>query len=87
MSDVVMNDPVLAKLTEIFREMIGDPLITLQRETTAKDVKGWDSLIHVQLLVAIESSFGFRFTTGEVTGLANVGQLADVVARQTAVAR
>jgi acyl carrier protein len=82
MTDAVTKDTVWAKLTEIFREMIGDPAITLKRETTAKDVEGWDSLINVQLMVAIEGAFGMRFTTGEVTGLANVGELADVVARE-----
>ena len=54
--------------------------------TTADDVDGWDSLSHVQLMVAVERAFNIRFATAELTGLANVGELADVIDRRRAAA-
>ncbi|MDR1600388.1 MAG: acyl carrier protein, partial [Oscillospiraceae bacterium] len=47
--------------------------------TTAKDVADWDSLAHMNLIVAIEEEFGMRFTMGEVTGMKNVGEMLVII--------
>jgi acyl carrier protein len=75
-----------SRLTGIFRELFDDESLELRRETTAEDVEGWDSLTHVELLVEIERAFGIRFNTGEVAGLANVGEMVDLIARRTGAA-
>ncbi len=61
------------KLTLIFRDVFDDPRLTISDSTTAKDVVGWDSLIHVNLVVAVEKGFGVRFTTKDIKALDNVG--------------
>ena len=71
-------------LTAVFRDTFDDDTLTLNPETTAQDVDGWDSLRHIQLLVAVEKAFGMRFNTGEVANLANVGQMVDLIAKRTA---
>ena len=53
--------------------------MTVDRATTAADVEGWDSLMHVSLLVSMEKTFGVRFTSSEVASLKNVGELADLI--------
>lgn len=68
------------RLTDVFRETLGDPELILRRETTAQDVEDWDSVSNIQLLVAIESAFGVKFRTGEIAGLKNVGELYDLIA-------
>lgn len=70
------------QLTGVFRDMFEDPALTIGPETTAKDVEGWDSLMHIQLLVATERAFGIRFNTGEVAGLANVGVMVALIGRR-----
>ena len=71
------------KLTETFREILEDDEIELTPETTAKDVEDWDSLSHIQLLVAVEQAFGVRFNTGEVAGLENVGEMVRLLVAKT----
>lgn len=68
------------KLTQVFRDTFEDDQITVVPQTTAKDIEGWDSLGHIQLLVAVEKAFGMRFNTGEVAGLANVGEMVNLIA-------
>ncbi len=46
---------------------------------TAKDVEGWDSLNHINLIVAVEKSFKVTFTTKEVNGMKNVGELMQLI--------
>ncbi len=66
-------------LTEVFRQVFEDPGITLKPETTANDVEGWDSLSHVNLIMAVENRFNIRFSHKEVISFKNVGDLARCV--------
>ena len=73
---------ILEKLGSVFGEVLGAPRLSLTRSTTAADVPGWDSLAHVELMVAVERAFGVRLTTREVMGLREVGDLVDLLARK-----
>ncbi len=66
-------------LTDVFRQVFDDPAITLKPETTANDVEGWDSLSHVNLIMAVENRFNIRFSHKDVVGFKNVGDLARCV--------
>lgn len=75
---------VWSELTKVFHEVFDDDEITLGEQTTADDIEDWDSVTHVQLIVAIEEHFGIRFKTGELTGLKNVGALVEVIQARVA---
>ncbi len=68
------------KLTEILREIFRQPNLQYDPQLTAADVEEWDSLSHVDLIVAVETEFGIRLKTGEVRGLKNVGDFVKVIA-------
>ncbi|MEL5892863.1 acyl carrier protein [Bacteroides sp. GD17] len=72
------ND-VLAKVQDIFRDVLDNDEIVLNDETTADDVEEWDSLSHIQLIVAIEKSFGIKFTSKEILSWNNVGEMIDCI--------
>ena len=66
---------VLKQLELIFHEVFDDDDIELRPEMTADDVDGWDSLSHVNLIVAIESKFKIRFSQKELLTFRCVGDL------------
>lgn len=72
------------QLTAVFHDVFDDSSIALNDKTTAADIPDWDSLTHVNLIVAVEKSFKVRFSTKDVQGLANVGEFIDLLARKTA---
>lgn len=74
----------MPRLVRVFREVFDDETLTVTAGTTAKDVVGWDSLTHVSLIVAVESEFGIRFSSSEINGMANVGELLRLVEAKTA---
>lgn len=78
------RDDIHAKLTAIFRDIFEDDHLTIQDDTTADDVEGWDSLTHVNLLVAVEKGFGIRMSTREVKGMRNVGDFLNLISQKTA---
>lgn len=65
----------LDKLNDIFREVFDDEDITVVPETTARDVDGWDSLSHVNLIITVESRFNIRFSQKELLSLKCVGDM------------
>lgn len=73
------RNEVLVKLTPIFREHLDNDDIELNAETTAEDIEEWDSLSHIQLIVAIEKAFGIRFTSAEIQSWNNVGEMIDSI--------
>ena len=70
-------EKVLSELENIFRDILDEDSLNLTRETTANDVDGWDSLTHIQLIVAIEKQFKVKFSSKEILSWKNVGELLD----------
>lgn len=67
------------RLNEIFCEVFDDDDIKIAPEMTANDVDGWDSLSHVNLIVAIESNFKITFSQKELLTFKNVGDLLNSI--------
>jgi len=77
----------LLALTEVFRQVFDQPTLVLTDAMTAADVQNWDSLNHIDLIVAVEKKFKIKFTTREVTGLKTVGDLAELTAKKASAAQ
>lgn len=70
-------DDVLNQATDIFQDTLDNEEIRLTPATTADDIEEWDSLSHIQLIVALEKHFKVKFNTAEITSYKTVGHLAE----------
>lgn len=73
------NADILGEVNYIFRDVLDDNSIELSNESTVDHVEGWDSLNHVQIIVAIEKHFNIRFTSAEIQAFKNVGELCTAI--------
>ena len=80
MSKNILDSDQLNKLSDIFRVLFNRPDLELSDNLTAKDVPGWDSFNHVNLIINIEEEFGVQFTNDEVGGMQNFGNLKTLLA-------
>ena len=64
-----------AQLREIVQDVLGDDELELHEQTAADDVEGWDSLAHINIMVAVEGAYGVTFTSDELSGFRNLGEL------------
>lgn len=81
---MVNRTETVQKAQQIFREVLNSPDLVLTNELTAPDVPGWDSLNHITLVMTLEEQFRVKFTTREVMGWQNVGEMLDCLQRKLA---
>lgn len=78
---------ILSEVTEVMRDVFGDDEIVLTETTTAGDVDGWDSLMHLNLVIGLERQFKIRFSTAEIAQMKeagqNIGTLVQLIASKT----
>ena len=73
------QEKVYEMLDEVFQDVFDDEDIHVTAETTADDIEDWDSLEHINLVVAIEAKFGIKFNMSDVVKFKNVGEMVDVI--------
>ena len=73
------KNQILEEVQEIFRDVLDNEDIELTPATMADDIEEWDSLSHIQLIVAIEKHFKVKFTSKEILSWKNVGEMIDCI--------
>ncbi len=76
---------IFEKINIIFREEFDDDSLVITDETNAEDIEDWDSLAHVDLVIAMENEFSMKFNVREVGNLSNVGQMVDLIESRLAL--
>lgn len=69
------RNELLKEINSIFVNILDNESIILNEQTVADDIEEWDSLTHIQLVVAIEKHFKIRFTAREIQSWNNVGEM------------
>ena len=70
---------ILTELNGIFEDIIDNGRVTLSETSTSNDVEGWDSLAHIQLIVALEKNYNIKFGSDEFLAWKNVGEILDAI--------
>ena len=71
------------RLERVFKDTFSDESLALRDEMTSQDIPGWDSIHHINLMFAIESSFGMQFVGNELAELENIGELKALLAKRS----
>jgi len=73
------TENIIATLETIFKDVLDNDSISLKPASTANDVDGWDSLSHIQIVVAIEKKYKIRFNSKEIQSWQNVQNMVDSI--------
>ena len=76
------REEVYERLNAVFADVFDDDTLTVTDETTAADVDGWDSLVHITLIDAVEEEFDISFDMKTIVKLGNVGEMVDVICHE-----
>lgn len=73
---------MLEELQKIFREVFDDATLVITPETSAIDIEAWDSLSHLNLVMAMEREFDIQFDFEELNALRNVGEMMTLIQKK-----
>lgn len=75
---------ILKKVNDIFIDVLDNEEIVITDSTTSQDIEEWDSLSHIQIIVAIEKVFGIKFSSFEISSWIDVGEMLDCIQKKLA---
>lgn len=73
---------MLEQLQNVFRVVFQNDTLIIQSSTSAKDIKMWDSLMHLELIAAVESEFKVEFSFNEVMSFKDVGDMMNAIEKK-----
>lgn len=73
------REEIFLRLNTVFQDVFDDESIVVNDITTSDDIEDWDSLEHINLIVAVEQEFGIKFNMAEVTTMKNVGDMVNII--------
>jgi len=68
----------LKDLAEIFKKVMGEDTIITQ-ETKREDVKKWDSLNHLNLVLELIEFYKVEFTPEEIAKMNSIKQIIEII--------
>jgi acyl carrier protein len=72
---------ILTQLVDLGRDVFDEEELGFEEATHFEQIKEWDSLNHMRMVVAMERSFKVRFSHGELQQVKQVSDLIDVIVR------
>ena len=78
-----MNAAIYEKVRSIAADMLQVKIATLTADSSPETVDTWDSVHHLNLVLALEESFGFQFSPEEMDQMKTIGQIAGIVESKT----
>ena len=73
---------ILEKVQEIFRDIFDNDELKITNDSSSNNIEEWDSLAHIQLIVAIEKQFNIKFTSQELISWKNVGEMIECIKKK-----
>ena len=73
---------VLDQVRSIASDVLHVPMAQLSAESTPESIESWDSVQHLNLVLALESQFGIEFEPEEIDQMKSIGKIAVLVERK-----
>ena len=73
------RNELFQKIQNIFRDIFDDEDLNIEESTNSSTIDDWDSLNHINLVVAIENEMNIKFNFDELSTLEDVGAMIDLI--------
>jgi acyl carrier protein len=75
---------VLDQVMDVAAAVLNVPRGSLTAQSSPSDVEAWDSMQHLQIILALEEAFGTRFAAHEIDKMQSIGAMAAAVEQRQA---
>jgi acyl carrier protein len=76
---------VNGKVEDLLADVLQIPTEKINDDLAMKDLDAWDSLKHMELIVALEQGFDIQLTFDEIVAMQSVREIKRVLAERSAV--
>jgi acyl carrier protein len=81
-----MKDSMQQRVCWIISRILRVPIVALDAASSPDTLKNWDSLHHLQIVLALEEEFAVQFSVDEIGALQSVGMIAEILREREASA-
>ncbi len=67
------------QLYDVIASVLGIEADTLNEKSNALNTPNWDSLRHIELILAVENAYNIRFAITEVMNMQNLGDMREIL--------
>lgn len=67
------------QIFEIIAGVLGIDPETLNDQSNALNTPNWNSLRHIEIMLAVENAFGVRFSMPEMVSMQNIGDMRSLL--------
>ena len=82
-----MTASTLEQVRNVASDIFGIPADQITTESSPETIENWDSMQHLNLVLAIEEKFGVQFDPEDIEQMNNVGAVARLVGKLRSAAR
>ena len=77
-----MTAPLLDRVRGIVADILQVPLAKVGPDSSPQSIATWDSVHHLNLVLALEQEFNLQFEPEEIDQIGNVGQIVTLVSKK-----
>lgn len=75
-------EDIRKRVLKVFKEVFDNKNLQIYDDQLSDTVKGWDSLLHINLMVSIEEEFDIKFAMDEVNKLNSLGKIIEHIEKK-----
>lgn len=80
----IQRDPVRKRIKQIMADAFEVPVSEIPDDASTENFAAWDSLGHMQLMLALEAEFGLSLSTEEMLELTSLDRVEALLRREGA---
>lgn len=74
---------MIERIRKVFSEtLLVDPNV-LSLDSSTKNLRQWDSMKQVEIMMALEQEFGVKFKVSELVQLTSIGRILEILEKKT----
>ncbi|MGP0019176.1 MAG: acyl carrier protein [Candidatus Sulfotelmatobacter sp.] len=77
-----MTAPLLDRVRGIAADILQVPVAEVVPDSSPESIATWDSVHHLNLVLALEQEFNLQFEPEEIDQIGNVGQIVALISRK-----
>jgi acyl carrier protein len=77
-----LTSPIFEQIRTIASDLFNVPAGRITSDSSPLTIEAWDSIQHLNLVLALEDKFSFQLSTEEIEQMKTIGQIASLVERK-----